>query len=283
MSIIKTEMNSSIRNLIGYKTERLTVVDYVGCEIVTSKKTGNKRLQYRWECVCTCGNTTIKTTTALLSHKVKSCGCLNSEITAARNRTHGMMNTPEYQSWRGMKERCSNPKNIHWHLYGGKGIKVCDRWIGDLLAFYEDMGPRPEGMSLDRIDSNGNYCPENCRWADANTQAFNTCTTRQITFEGETLSLNRMADKYGHGEATVRYRLNQGWSIEDALLLPVGDQRVYNKHSELIEYDGQVLTMKGHADRYGINIETVRSRLGRGKSLERVFAPAIKRKKKALS
>ncbi|ABM03393.1 hypothetical protein Ping_1595 [Psychromonas ingrahamii 37] len=283
MSIIKEEINSCSHNLIGYKTERLTVLEYAGCEVVTNKKTGKKSRRHQWKCVCTCGHTTIKSTSSLVYHKVKSCGCQKSEVTAARNKTHGMVGTPEYQSWRGMKERCSNPKGIHWNIYGGKGIKICDRWVGDFLAFYEDMGQRPEGMSLDRIDSNGNYCPENCRWADANTQAFNTCRTIQITFEGETLSLYRMAEKYGQGEATVRYRLNQGWSIKEALLLPVGDQRIYNKHSKRLEYDGQFLTVKEHAERYGLNIVTVRTRIGRGYSLERVFAPAMKRKKKTLS
>ena len=283
MDIIKAELRPTIKDLTGYKTERLTVVGYVGYIIVTTKTTGKKRPHHQWECVCTCGNTTIKSTAVLLYHKTKSCGSQKSEVTAARNKTHGMMNTPEYQSWRGMKERCSNPKNIHWHLYGGKGIKVCDRWINDLTAFVEDMGPRPEGMSLDRIDSNGNYCPENCRWADAETQAFNTCTTRQITFKGETLSLQKMAEKYRQGEATVRYRLNQGWSTEEALTLKVGDQRIFDKHSKLIEHDGQLLTIKEHAKKYGLNVNTVRGRLRRGYSIERVFSPAVKRKKKTLS
>jgi hypothetical protein len=283
MEIIKTAMKSTIKDLTGYKTERLTVVGYAGHEIRTSETTEIKYSVHQWKCSCKCGNTTIKSATALLYAKVKSCGCQKSEVTAARNRTHGMMGTPEYQSWRGMLERCSNPKNIHWHIYGGKGIKVCDRWIGNLLAFFEDMGHRPEGMSLDRIDSNGNYCPENCRWADADTQAFNTCTTRQITFEGETLSLNRMAEKYGHGEATVRYRLDQGWSIKEALLLEVGDQRIFNKNAKLIEYDGKFLTIKEHAERWGLNLGTVRTRLTRGYSIERVFSPAIKRNKKVLS
>lgn len=131
----------------------------------------------RWNCLCDCGNTSVVVGSKLRSGKIKSCGCWNKERIGKMNLSHGhnkgRSQSATYDSWRAMKERCYNKKNKRYESYGGKGIIVCDRWKNSFENFLEDMGERPEGMTLDRIDVNGNYEPNNCRWVDATTQAYN--------------------------------------------------------------------------------------------------------------
>lgn len=157
----------TVLNLIGQRFGRLTVLE--SCENKT-KSSG------KWySCECDCGNIISVSTQGLRRGTTKSCGCLNSELTAARNKTHGLRHHPLYSVWMSMHHRCYKENSNVYDYYGGRGIKVCDRWIGDegLLNFIQDMGERPEGMSLDRTDTDGDYSPENCRWASKGTQSFN--------------------------------------------------------------------------------------------------------------
>jgi hypothetical protein len=133
----------------------------------------------------------------------------------------------EYRVWAGMKVRCVNPNGQDWLLYGGRGIRVCERWSGSFAAFFEDMGPRPTSRhSIDRIDSDGHYEPANCRWATAKEQANNWKTrNRRITYNGETLTVPQWAERLGLTRESLRDRLDSGWSIERAVTTPAVRQR----------------------------------------------------------
>ena len=129
-----------------------------------------------WNCLCECGRLTKVFYWNLKQGNTTSCGCLHSEVMSKICKdirtTHGMSRTREYRTWRGMVQRCTNPDSIKWISYGGRGITVCERWL-KFENFYQDMGNRPLGRSLDREDNDGNYEPSNCRWATSKEQANN--------------------------------------------------------------------------------------------------------------
>lgn len=132
-----------------------------------------------------------------------------------------------YTVWYQMKKRCGDAEHPHYHQYGGRGISVCARWM-EFSAFYADMGDRPRGLSLDRIDSNGNYCPENCRWTDKETQANNTRSNRYLESQGERLSLSQWARKVGLPYMTLHGRLRTGWPVDLALSEPASKKKRFS-------------------------------------------------------
>ncbi len=128
------------------------------------------------------------------------------------------------QCWNDMKRRCLNPEFERYADYGGRGISICNAWM-EYANFLADMGPKPDGCLLDRIDNDGNYEPGNCRWVSHSASSSNRRSTKLLEFEGESLPFRHMAAKYGLGEKTLAHRLAIGWGIEKALLTPINKQQ----------------------------------------------------------
>jgi hypothetical protein len=172
-------------------------------------------------CICECGKIKLVNIHNLLRGKSKSCGCLRAEQAVRRFTKHGHSKRgicfPEHQCWKNMKSRCLNPKDKRFADYGGRGIAVCDRWVDSFDAFMLDMGPRPDGHSIERVDNDKGYCPENCLWADRKTQMNNRSACVYISFCGETLTVAQWSEKLGVKPSTIRVRLKRGWSTERAL------------------------------------------------------------------
>ena len=162
-------------------------------------------------CRCDCGSTREISKAFLKRGQYKTCGrCERGHP------KHGMDKTPTYHAWSGMLQRCKNPKNKFFHRYGGRGISVCERW-NDFQSFFADMGEKPMGLSLDRIDNDKGYSPENCRWATTNQQVRNRAVTLCVEHEGRMMDVVELAERHGLSRKLVAERLKRGLSIEDAL------------------------------------------------------------------
>lgn len=162
-------MGRPYKNLVGQKFGRLTAVKFLG----------NRGKNGYWECICICGKTTTARSQHLRSGGVGSCGCLGAEMKSVIARTHGACSgayknwSKTYISWSAMKARCLVKSAGNFYLYGARGIKICKRWVDNFDNFLEDMGGRPIGKTLDRLNPNGDYNKSNCRWATPKEQANN--------------------------------------------------------------------------------------------------------------
>lgn len=192
-------------SLYGQKFNKLTVIGLA------------KRENYRsfWECICECGNKTVVREDHLKSGSTKSCGCYLVTKNIVKNGKK--FNKPMYNLWRDMVDRCTNKNNKRYSSYGGRGITVCDKWL-TFYGFYRDMGDKPSGKSLDRIDNNKGYSRENCRWATPTEQNNNKRNSHYLTFNGKTQTITQWARELNINKGTLQTRIvKQKWPIERAL------------------------------------------------------------------
>jgi hypothetical protein len=204
--------NKQIKNITGQRFGRLTVLGYVGI----IKKVSN------WLCQCDCGTQTVAVFRNLRCGDTQSCGCLHRETVGDMSRTHGMSQTKLFARWQAMRKRCYYKNLLQYPDYGGRGIKVCDRWQS-FENFYADMGDPPSDKhSIDRIDNNGDYCPENCRWATRSEQNNNARRNHILEYNGESMTIAQWEQRLGFKQGVLRNRINAlGWNIERALTTPV--------------------------------------------------------------
>lgn len=174
-----------------------------------------------WVCLCQCGQETEIRGANLRSGKTMSCGCLKSEnLAAGLGKRHGMYRTKTHKTWSSMIERCTQRGNPAYHRYGARGIIVCDRWM-QFENFLADMGHRPEGTSLDRIDNDKGYEPGNCRWATSMQQQNNLSTNRRVQYQGREYTARELSDLTGVPYGRLRERLfKRGWEVERAITEP---------------------------------------------------------------
>lgn len=207
--------HKNFRNLVGEKFGRLNVVRFAGKRI--------NSLGYPvwfWECKCDCGNMVFARGTSIACGESKSCGCFQRDDASRVHTIHGLSNSPEYKTWTAIRDRCFNPNTEFWRYYGGRGVKVCDRWM-DFENFFADMGVRPSSKhSIERRNTNGDYEPSNCCWATWVDQSRNRRSNRIITFNGQQKCLAEWSEITGIKTDTIASRIRNGWSPELALTRP---------------------------------------------------------------
>lgn len=206
-------------DLTGQKFERLTVV-----ERAEDSKSGC----VRWKCVCDCGKEVVVRGDVLRRGDVKSCGCYNREMTAKRSTTHGGSQTRLYKIWSAIKDRCYNENSKEYIDYGGRGISMCKSWR-DSFEVFRDWALEnnySDNLTIDRIDFNGNYEPNNCRWTTMKEQSNNRRSNHLLTYNGKTQTMTQWAEELGLGYCTLQSRINRdGWTVEEALTIPAGQPR----------------------------------------------------------
>lgn len=207
-------MRALAENLAGKTFGRLTVLE---------RAKNDSRGKTRWKCLCECGKETIVMADSLKSGHTQSCGCMAAEKAGAAiskvNTTHGDRYTRLYRVWAHMKERCFNPNSISYENYGGRGITVCAEWKQDFVAFRDwamENGYSDE-LQIDRIDNDGNYCPENCRWSTRKEQSLNRRSNVFLTFNGKRQTVREWAIEIGISPKVLYDRIKSGWPIERVL------------------------------------------------------------------
>lgn len=237
-------------DIIGKRFGRLVAIDF-------AYDKGRNKIR----CLCDCGNIAYPTKTALIKGYTKSCGCLQKEVAANEKYKHGFAHERLYHVWDGMKQRCVNPNHIAYHQYGGRGIKVCKEWTDNYVVFREFMlthGYDPEApfgeCTIDRIDNDGDYCPENCRVISVQEQQINKGDVFSFILDGQRTTISGAARMRGITRSGIQYRLKKGMSLEEAINTPLRKDKTY-------EAEGQVHTLKEWSEIMGVTVNVIYGRL----------------------
>lgn len=221
MTANTTITNGRARDLSGMRFGRLTV---------THRADNDAEGRAVWACLCDCGQPHSVKAAGLVRGETRSCGCLGREtrqkngIKSGQAQVHAFSKSAmlrEYRTWEAMISRCHRPDAKGYSRYGGRGITVCDAWRASFEQFARDMGPRPAGHSIERIDNNGPYSPDNCRWATRTEQANNRRNTRWVTANGRTLTIADWSRETGLAWHTIHNRLQRGWDDSRAVNTPL--------------------------------------------------------------
>lgn len=208
------------KDLSGLRFGRLVAIERSGV---------NRHHQSMWKCKCDCGKYTVVMIANLQGSNpsqtkkrtTKSCGCLKREATVNALFRHGGTHTSEYRTYKAIGQRCYNPNNPSYDNYGGRGIRMCNKWRKSFLSFVKDMGPKPSPFhTVDRINPNGNYAPSNCRWATRLEQANNKRCTRKFHVSGEVMSMKETADHFNISYDLLKRRIKSGMTLKQAIETP---------------------------------------------------------------
>lgn len=194
-------------DLTGKKYNRLTVLEYI------------KNGKYR--CMCDCGKECVVSGTALVKNRAYSCGCYKDERIGNLNRRHGGCGTKLYAVWNAMKARCENKNDYHYKWYGARGIHVCDEWrkFDDFQSWALSNGYK-EGLTIDRINVDEGYSPENCRWDTMDEQANNKSTNIKLDYNGQRFTVKEVSAMTGLKRQTIEWRLHHGWTVNEIIETP---------------------------------------------------------------
>lgn len=203
----------------------------VGKKYGSLKVTGLNREGKRgrwWDCVCECGNKIVVHSSSLNGGISISCGSMSCD----GRFKHGMSLTPVYKVWIGIVQRCTDKNYTYYHNYGGRGIKVCDRWLNSFDDFYSDMGDIPNGMTIERKDNNKGYSKDNCKWATWTEQNNNKRSNINIKIGENTKTVTQWAKHLGINKSTIYSRVRLGWGIKDAITIPIAHRKNKEKNKE---------------------------------------------------
>lgn len=203
------------------------IIDLIGKQFgllkVIDRAENDKNGSPKWLCLCECGNEKVVYGSCLRYGTTQSCGCKQKEWNSIGHTIHGLSRSKLYGVWRSMKYRCNNPNSPAYRHYGGRGIQVCEDWNNSFGSFCEwaHMSGYQEGLSIDRIDVDGDYNPDNCRWATVKMQTNNQRNNHLIEYDGEIHTISEWADITGIRKSVLYSRIKNGWEVKDALTKPV--------------------------------------------------------------
>lgn len=230
---------NTLQDRVGKKFGMYTVISFEGYKTYSS---GLRRSL--WKVRCECGTEKVLTAKRLTDKEAGSCGCVQKEAARKAVTTHGQSYNKMYKVWTSIKQRCFNPKDEGYNNYGGRGITMHPDWVESFEAFYAYVGDKPaKGMSLDRIDNNGNYEPGNLRWANQSQQTLNSRRSKKYIIDNVECSTLEISNKYGINYSTLLGRLAIGMTPEEAVSIPIGKAKSYIRNQVSLSASSSAVTL----------------------------------------